>query len=148
MKTPLTYSRDGLHLTEQFEGCRLVAYQDVKGVWTIGYGHTRGVYPGQTITQAQAEAFLLEDVQAAAAAVNRLVTVQLTQHEFDALVDFVFNAGATAFSTSTLLRRLNASSFVAAANEFERWDMCGGQHVAGLLRRRLAEKAEFLSESA
>jgi lysozyme len=148
MKTPLTYSREGLHLTEQFEGCRLQAYQDIKGVWTIGYGHTRGVYLGQTITQAQAEAFLLEDVQVAVAAVNCLVTVQLTQHEFDALVDFVFNIGETAFATSTLLRRLNVRNFAAAAGEFERWDMCGGQHVAGLLRRRLAEKAEFLSETA
>ena len=101
----MTYSLDGLHLTEGFEGCRLDAYQDVAGVWTNGYGNTHGVVPGSTITQEQAEADLRANVQNAVNAVNRLVTQEtIPQHWFDALVDFTFNAGATiygAFLAST-----------------------------------------------
>ena len=82
-----SYSKGGLALTELFEGDVLTAYQDQKGVWTIGYGHTAGVQPGQTITQAQAEAYLLSDVTAAVKFVNEVVEVALTQAQFDALVD-------------------------------------------------------------
>lgn len=131
------------NLTEAFEGCKLVAYRDTKGVLTIGYGHTSHVYEGQTCTQAEADAWLAQDVGIAEAAVNRLVTVKLTQGEFDALVDFTFNVGVGAFSNSTLHHLLNEGNYKAAANEFEKWDYCGGVVVAGLLRRRLAEKAVF-----
>ncbi|MGA8111866.1 MAG: lysozyme [Acidobacteriaceae bacterium] len=142
----LTYGRDGLNLTEQFEGCRLTAYQDQVGVWTIGYGHTGPeVVAGLTITQAQAETCLAADVQSAAACVNRLVAVQLNQQEFDALVDFVFNLGQGA---STLLRLLNAGSFAAAAGQFAQWDRAGGAVVAGLLRRRQVETALFQEDSS
>ena len=117
----LTYSTKGLALTEQFEGCRLTAYQDQVGVWTIGYGHTGpDVKPGMTITNAQAEALLAQDVKSAAACVNNVVSVQLAQREFDALVDFVFNLGAGAFSSSTMLRELNAGDFTGAASQFEK----------------------------
>jgi lysozyme len=138
-----TYSKDALLMTEQFEGCRLKAYRDQVGVLTIGYGHTHNVGPSDTCTQAQAEAWLAEDIQAASSAVNRLVTTQLTQNEHDALTDFVFNLGATAFSNSTMLHYLNAGDHIRAAGQFERWDMAGGKHVAGLLRRRQAEEALF-----
>lgn len=139
-----TYGKDGLALTEQFEGCRLNAYQDQVGVWTIGYGHTGPeVNAGLTITQAQAEAYLAADVQSAAACVNQLVSVALSQQEFDALVDFVFNLGQGAFAGSTLLRELNGGQFTAAAAQFDRWDRAGGAVVAGLLRRRQAETALF-----
>lgn len=141
----LQYSKSGIALTEQFEGCRLVAYQDVKGVWTIGYGHTAGVYPGMTCTQFQAEQWLLQDVAWASSAVKKLVTTALNQHEFDALVDFVFNVGSGNFGGSTMLKLLNAGDHVNAAGEFEKWDMSGGKHIAGLLRRRIAEEKEFLS---
>lgn len=140
-----TYSLSGLHLTEQFEGCKLVAYQDVKGVWTIGYGHTAGVYPGETCTQAQAETWLQEDIDWAVSRVNQDVHVPLTQPAFDALVDFVFNCGTGNFEHSTLLKLINTGNMTAAADEFEKWDKSGGQVVAGLLRRRLSEKAEFES---
>jgi len=140
----LTYSGDGLSLTEQFEGCELTAYQDQVGVWTIGYGHTGAdVTPGLTITQDQAQALLAQDVTSAAACVNSVVTVALTQDEFDALVDFVFNLGAGAFTGSTLLRDLNAGDFTATAAQFDLWDHAGGAVVAGLLRRRQAEEALF-----
>jgi lysozyme len=140
----LTYSKNGLALTEQFEGLRLTAYQDPVGVWTIGYGHTGpDVYPGLTITQNEATSLLLRDVGTAEGCVNRLVTVPLNQDEFDALVDFVFNLGPTAFAGSTLLRDLNAGNFAGALGEFDKWDHAGGQVVAGLLRRRQAEAQLF-----
>jgi lysozyme len=140
----LTYSGNGLALTEQFEGCRLTAYQDQVGVWTIGYGHTGpDVTPQLTITQDQAQDLLAQDVCSAAACVNNVVTIQLSQEEFDALVDFVFNLGAGAFTGSTMLRDLNAGDITAAATQFDLWDHAGGAVVAGLLRRREAETAMF-----
>ncbi len=142
----MQYSSDGLHLTEGFESCRLAAYQDSKGVWTIGWGHTRGVKEGDTCTQEQADAWLLEDVQEAVDAVNRFVTAPLTQHQFDALVDFCFNAGQGNFASSTMLRLLNAGDYEAADQQFARWDMCGGVHLYGLARRRAGE-AELFEES-
>jgi lysozyme len=139
-----SYSKDGLALTEQFEGCQLNAYQDQVGVWTIGYGHTGGdVCSGLTITQDQAATLLLSDVAAASSFVNNAVTVALAQDEFDALVDFVFNLGRGAFAGSTLLKDLNAGDFANAATQFDLWDHAGGQVVAGLLRRRQAEAALF-----
>lgn len=142
---PMFYSSAGESLTASFEGCRLAAYQDQGGVWTIGYGHTVGVKQFDTCTREQALAWLLRDSQWAVDTVNRLVSVSLTQGEFDALVDFTFNAGPHAIAGSTLLRVLNSGDYAAAADQFDLWDHCGGQVVAGLLRRRQAETAEFQS---
>ncbi len=139
------HGESGLALTEQFEGCRLVAYLDQTGRPTIGYGHTAGVQLGDTCTEAQADAWLIQDIAWAVTEVNRLVTVTLTQPEFDALVDFVFNAGAGNFESSTMLKLLNAGQYSAAATQFDLWDHAGGQVVAGLLRRRQAETNEFES---
>lgn len=139
-----SYSDNGLALTKQFEGCKLSAYQDQVGVWTIGYGHTgAGVASGLTITQDQADALLTSDIAAAATFVNQIVTVPLQQNQFDALVDFVFNLGRTRFGGSTLLKNLNTGDFAGAAAQILVWDHAGGQVVAGLLRRRQAEKALF-----
>ena len=141
---PMSYSLDGLHLTEQFEGCKLTAYQDVKGVWTIGFGHVSPlVVKGLTITQEQANQFLQDDINWANNVVNSLVHVSLTQGEHDALVDFVFNVGSGNFASSTMLKLLNQNEIAQAALEFEKWDKAKGVVVAGLLRRRLAEKEEF-----
>jgi lysozyme len=145
----LTYSANGLSLTEQFEGFRLTAYQDQVGVWTIGYGHTGpDVSPGRMITIAQAQALLAQDISSAAACVNTGVAVKLTQQEFDALVDFVFNLGTGAFKGSTMLRVLNGGDFTSAAAQFDLWDRAGGAVVAGLLRRRQAEAALFDARDA
>jgi lysozyme len=144
----LTYSKDGLALTELFEGDVLTAYQDQKGVWTIGYGHTAGVQPGQQITQAQAEAFLLGDVGTAVNCINDVVEVPLTQSQFDALVDFTFNLGVGNFTGSTLLKDINAGNFPDAIAQFDLWDHCGGVVNAGLLRRRQAEAGEFAGSSS
>jgi lysozyme len=140
----LVYSNYGNTLTKGFEQCRLVAYQDVKGVWTIGWGHTGPeVCAGLVWTQAQADLQLTVDEKNAVNAVNSLVQVILTQHEFDALVDFVFNAGGHAFATSTLLTKLNAGDYAGAADQLLLWDHAGAAVVAGLLRRRTEERNEF-----
>lgn len=139
----MKYSGNTLSLVEKFEGCELQSYQDDGGVWTIGYGHTRNVYQGMKITLEEAEQYAAEDLQVAENCVNRLVSVSLTQGEFDALTDFVFNLGCVAFQNSTLLKLLNNREYNSAALQFARWDRCGGSVVAGLLRRRIAEENLF-----
>lgn len=144
----MKYSLRGLKLTEAFEadgGPKLVAYQDQVGRWTIGYGHTAGVKPGDCCTTEQAEAMLHADIAWAEAFVNHIVTGILTQGEFDALVDFTFNLGSGNFQSSTLLKLVNAGDMEDAAKQFEQWDHAGGKVVAGLLRRRLAEEQVFKS---
>jgi lysozyme len=143
MSGTMKYSRDGLKLTESFEGCVLTSYRDIGGVWTIGYGHTKEVRSGMHCDQAMAEAWLLMDVKNAEQAVNLFVVVPLSQDEFDALVDFVFNLGAGNFLRSTLLILLNTEDYLGAADQFERWDRANGKEVAGLLRRRIAEENLF-----
>jgi lysozyme len=145
----MKYSKNALErITEPFEGFSLVAYQDSKGIWTIGYGHTKGVSRGMTCTRQQAEAWLVQDISLAEYAVNRLVKIQLNQNEFDALVDFVFNVGGHNLEVSTLLKRVNAGDIAGAAAEFPKWDHCGGIELAGLLRRRLAEEELFLKKDS
>lgn len=140
----MKYSKIGLQqLTEAFEGCRLVAYQDSVGRWTIGYGHTAGVKEGDICSQMEAEAWLMNDTQWAEDAVNRLVTVELTQGEFDAMVDFTFNLGSGSLQHSTLLELVNKHDFVNGVKEFVKWDKAGGVVVIGLLRRRIAEQQRF-----
>jgi lysozyme len=140
----LTYSDGGLNLTKQFEGCQLKAYADQGGVWTIGHGHTgAGVHSGLTITQEQADVFLHSDVAGAVACVNKLVKVNVNQNQFDALVDFTYNAGCAALAKSTLLRLLNAGDFASAAKQFLSWDHVHGAVVPGLTRRRQAEMVLF-----
>ena len=140
----MEYSKTGLLLTEQFEGCRLEVYQDVRGIWTIGYGHTFGVNANTPpCTMDQAAAWLAEDIQSAVGSVNRLVKTTLTQSEFDAVCDFIFNVGVGNFAGSTMLKLLNKGDYAGAASEFDRWDLSGGNVVAGLLRRREAEREEF-----
>lgn len=139
-------SDKGLALTEQFEGLSLTAYRDVVGVWTNGYGNTHGVVPGSTITLAQAVSDLRNNIASAENLVNKVVIVSLTQNQFDALVDFVFNLGGGAFQSSTLLRKLNNGDYAGAALEFLKWNHAGGKVVDGLTRRRLAEQQLFNSK--
>lgn len=141
----MIYSKAGLTLTEGFEGCRFLAYRDQVGRLTIGFGHTSGVKEGDRCTPEEAEAMLVADEAWATAFVNHIVKVNLTQGEFDALVDFTFNLGSGNFQSSTLLKLVDQGQFELAAKEFEKWDLAGGKVVAGLLRRRLAEEAEFKS---
>lgn len=138
-------SKQGLELIKHFEGLRLAAYKCSAGVWTIGYGHTGGVNPGDIIDEITAESLLRKDVAVSESAVSRLVSVPLNQHQFDALVSFVFNLGAGNFRTSTLLKKLNAGDYSGAADEFSRWINAGGKPLPGLARRREAERLLFLT---
>ena len=136
----------GAELIKSFEACRLKAYlPTADDVPTIGYGHTKGVQMGDTCTQAEADAWFLEDVAWAEDCVNRCVTAQLTQNEFDALVSLCFNIGCTNFGKSTLVKLLNSGDYDAAAKEFRRWDKQRGTPLAGLTRRRTAEEKLFES---
>ena len=143
-------SEKGIALIKEFEGCKLTAYQDSVGVWTIGYGWTQPVdvkpiRAGMTIKQETAERLLKTGLVSYESDVSRLVKVSLTQGQFDALVSFTYNLGARSLSTSTLLRKLNAGDYAGAADEFLRWNKAGGKVLNGLTRRREAERALFLS---
>ncbi|WJM55987.1 lysozyme [Pseudomonas asiatica] len=137
-------SQRGLSLIKSFEGLRLHAYQDSVGVWTIGYGATRGVKAGMKISKEQAERMLLNDVQRFEPELERLITAPLNQNQWDALMSFTYNLGATNLESSTLRRLLNAGSYTAAAEQFPRWNKAGGQVLTGLTRRRAAERDLFL----
>ena len=145
----MTISNAGMTLVEQFEGLKLTAYRDVAGIWTIGYGHTgKDVYAGLTVNMAEARALLTSDLHAAVAVVNRIVKVPVSQAQFDALVDFAFNAGIGALTRSTLLQKLNAGDVQGAAEQFGLWVNAGGVHVPDLVRRRAAEAELFLGKAA
>lgn len=137
-------SARGLRLIQAHEGLRLQAYRDSAGIPTIGYGSTRGVRMGDEITETQALELLEADVERHADGVREAVDVPLTQHQFDALVSFAFNVGVGAFKTSTLLRKLNAGKYEQAADELLRWHYAGGKRLAGLEKRREAERKLFL----
>ena len=137
-------SVNALTLLKQVEGCKLKAYQDGGGVWTIGYGHTGpDVTPGLVITQQRAEELLAQDVKKVEGYINSLVTSALTQNQFDALVSFVYNVGKKQFATSTLLRLLNQGQFTLAKEQFQRWKYDNGKEVQGLINRRVKEAELF-----
>ena len=137
-------SERGLALIRQFEGLRLSAYKCAAGVPTIGWGTTKGVKMGQTITRDEADRLLLEDAQRFADHVKALVKVPLNQNQTDALVSFVYNVGPAAFGKSTMLKLINQGLLEDAANQFVRWNRAGDQVLAGLTRRRMAERDLFL----
>ena len=142
-------SETGVALIKRFEGLELQAYQDIAGIWTIGYGHTGpDVKPGQKISEREAEELLRRDLKPREEAVSRLVSVGLNQNEFDALVSFIYNVGIEAFRKSTARRRLNAGDRVGAAEALTWFNKAtvGGvlRAVTGLTRRRAAERALFL----
>jgi lysozyme len=140
----LRTSDAGRAFIEAHEGCRLAAYRDGAGIWTIGYGHTNGVAPGMVIDRAQADAFLSADLVAVERCIERTVSVPLAQNRFDALADFIFNVGGGAFASSTLRRLLNAGDVEGAADQFGRWiHDANGTVEPGLVTRRADERALF-----
>lgn len=128
---------------KRFESCKLTAYQDTAGVWTIGYGHTKGVKKGDRITQYQAEQFLRDDLaeyERAAGKVQRLTT----QGRYDAVVDFMYNLGIGNFNKSTLKAYIESGRAVWEIQEqFLRWVNAGGRKLGGLVSRRIWEAARF-----
>ena len=138
-----TISDEGLDLIKHFEGCELTAYVCPAGVYTIGYGHTGDVTPGQTVTQQEADNLLREDIRKFEKAVDNYTRVPLNQSQFDALVSFTFNCGTGAFRDSTLLRLLNEYDYEGAAAQFGRWVNGSNGPLPGLVRRREAEEKLF-----
>ena len=133
----------GLTLIRQFEGCRLTAYKCPAGVWTIGYGHTGGVIPGQQITQEQADRMLVEDVEKYEKKVNKYYDkYQWKQNEFDALVSFAYNVGSIEQLTANGTR-----SKEAVGKKILLYNKAAGKELAGLTKRRKAEHELFLCKS-
>ncbi len=137
----------GLALVKRFEGCDLHAYQDAGGIWTVGFGHTGDVTPGEIITDTEAEALLMNDLERFEECVEKMVEVNLTPNAFSALVSFAYNIGCEALRASSLLQYVNEAHYsVNGVNaEFGAWVYCNGQILAGLVRRRTAEAALFLT---
>ena len=141
----MNISQKGIDLIKNFEGCRLTAYRCPANILTIGYGHTGAdVSTGQKITQEQAEKLLKSDLLVHCNNVSRLVKVPLTQNQFDALVSFEFNVGYGNFASSTMLKLLNQKKYREAAAQFDRWVYANRKVLAGLVKRRAAEKTLFL----
>lgn len=147
----MNINKASIDLIKQFEGCKLTAYQDIVGVWTIGYGITEnagvGIKPdkGVTITQDRAEELLHQAVEKFAAKANELITARVNANEFGACVSLAYNVGLGAFAKSTVLRELNAGNKDKAAAAFSLWNKAGGIVSKGLVRRRDAERQLFLT---
>jgi len=144
-------SQHGLEFLADLEGNKLHSYLDSGGVWTIGVGHTSDdvfeVKPNQQITYEKSMELLAYDVAEAEDAIEQLVKVPLTQNQYDALVSFVFNIGATQFADSTLLRKLNSGDYVGAFLQFPRWNKDNGKTIPGLTKRRLLEQSLFRQQA-
>jgi lysozyme len=134
---------EGLSLIKKFEGCELEAYQCSAGVWTIGYGHTKGVTPSDSISQEEAEQMLVDELHEYESYVNEYVTVALSQNQFDALVSWVYNLGPANLKASTLLKVLNSGEYEDVPAQIKRWNKAGGKVLEGLIRRREAEACLF-----
>jgi lysozyme len=140
----LAVNAAGIRLIKEFEGLRLQSYRCPAGVWTIGYGHTATAKPGQTITEAEADRLLRQDLALFEECVRSAVRIPVTQNQFSALVSLAFNIGCGALQGSTLIRLLNANKVQEAAQEFLRWVNANGKPLPGLVRRRQAERTLFL----
>ena len=141
-------STSGMALICGFEGLKLKAYDDGVGVWTIGFGTT--IYPngikvrkGDTCTEAQAKAYMADDLKKFESAVNSAVTVPINQNQFDALVSLTYNIGMGAFKESTLLKKLNEADYKSASAQFAVWNKGGGKIMQGLVNRRAEERKLF-----
>ena len=143
-------TKEGIDLIHSFESCRLQAYKDPVGIWTIGWGHTSmagppKVTPGMRITQAYADEIFARDIKKYEDHVKRLVTVPINDNQYSALVSFCYNLGPGNLEESTLLRMVNDRMFTSAANEFQKWNKAKGKVLNGLTRRRYAERDLFLT---
>jgi len=136
-------SQNGIDLIKHFEGCELKAYKCPAGVWTIGYGHIKGVQEGDVITEQQADEMLVEELYEYENYVNTLVDVPLNQNQYDALVSWVYNLGGGNLKASTLLKVLNSGDYSGVPAQIMRWNKAGGKVLEGLTRRRQAEADLF-----
>lgn len=130
------------------KGHEFEAYKCPAGVWTIGYGHTGGVAPGTRIEPEEADKLLSNDLYRFHREITPLVTVQVTQGQYIAIMDFVYNLGVSAFKTSTLRKKLNLGDFVGASEEFPKWCFSGKTKLPGLVSRRKAEQRLFKGDAS
>ena len=140
-------SRKGIELIKKYEGLRLTAYRCPAGVWTIGYGHTKGVKQGQKISSEEAEKLLIEDLTPIEKNIDKM-GLKINQSQFDALVSFAFNVGINALQSSTLLKkvRVNAND-ITIKDEFMRWVYAGSKKLDGLVKRRKEEAEMYFKEA-
>lgn len=136
----------GISIIKDFEGFRAKAYVCPAGRLTVGYGHTRGVNPGDEVSPDVAEQYLMSDLAYAEQVVETSIHVPITDNQFSALVSFVFNVGVVNFIKSTLLRVLNQGKYKEAADEFLKWNKAAGRVLPGLVKRRAAEQALFTTQ--
>lgn len=143
---PVGISQKGIDLIKEFEGFRAKAYRCPAGVWTIAFGHTAGVKPGMVVTRAQGEAMLRQDLKIYEKhTAQALGDAKTNQGQWDALVSFCYNAGPGNLRKSSMLRLHKQGKFKAAAQAFMAWTKGGGRVLPGLVRRRKAERALYLS---
>lgn len=139
----------GYALVREFEGLRLTAYPDPGtggAPWTIGYGHTAGVKPGETICKAEADELLTQDVEEVENGLNALIgTARTTDNQFSAMVALAFNIGLANFAKSTVLKRHLLGNYLGASRAFVLWNKAAGSVMPGLTRRREAEAKLYLS---
>ena len=140
----MTTSSKGLRLIKGFEGLRLESYKCPAGVWTIGYGHTKGIKPDMVIDQSKADEYLIEDIAPIERFLNAL-KINFRQEQFDALVSWIFNIGVGDFKGSTLFKKISADApDEEITDQIVRWVYAGGKPLPGLKKRRIAEANMFL----
>jgi len=130
--------------TGQWEGLRTEAYRDIVGIWTVCYGETRGVQPGDSYSPAECDAMLAREIVAFEAQLDRCLTAPVPVGMKVALVSWTYNVGAGAACRSTLVRKANAGDLAGACNELPRWNRAGGRVIRGLTNRRMSERAMCL----
>jgi len=151
MTIPYPIISDGIELIKHAEGLRLKAYRDSGDLWTIGFGHTKDVFPNSVITPLQAEMYLVEDLVDSLTDISKYVKVELNAYQKAAVSSFIFNVGGTKFRKSTLCKLLNEGKFADASLQFERWKYA--KNKSGYIvvhswqeKRRRAEKKLFLGQ--
>ena len=140
----ITASEKAYSLIRSFEGLRLKAYKCSAGKYTIGYGHTNRVKAWERITPEHAEELLERDVKAIEDELNKIITVDLTQNQMDAIISFVFNVGVGNFKSSTAYKRIQAKRFEDVPAQIKRWVYCRNKVLNGLVKRREAEAKLFM----
>ncbi len=131
---------------KRFEGLRLKAYKDSKGIWTIGYGHTLNVKPGQVITKEEADELFERDLASFEKQLKpHLNDIKLSQNQYDAIVSLCYNIGVGAFVRSSIYKHLVRKEYNKAADAFLLYVYAGGQVLSGLQRRRRKERKIFLT---
>ncbi len=139
-------SNNGLDLIKHFEGLVLKAYKCPAGVWTIGYGHTKDVQPGDEWSESTADHMLEVEMEEYEGYINDSVTAPINQDQFDALVSWVYNLGGGNLKASTMLKVLNAGQYEEVPAQMMRWNKAGGKVLEGLTRRRQAEANLFMGK--